>query len=178
LVAGCAAVAFLVMLTVAGGIVGSVGITSQKPRLRAGTDPVRDCRYPSWGWRTRWSAAGLAKGLALFVALAIPGLCVTLLLHPHAPGVLPAALPQLAQWLSFGLVLGFAGDLRQLRTAGLGWRGLADVHNLTALTASLSTVTLALATAAAAALGTGAASVMVGRLLPPVPPAASAPTSK
>jgi hypothetical protein len=116
---------------------------------------------------------GLAKGLTLFVTLAIPGLCVTLLPNPHAPGVVSAALLQLTQWLSFGLILGFASDLRQLRMAGLGWRSLSDVHNLTALTASLSSVVLAVATAAAAAVGTGAAGIMIDRLLPPPPPAAS-----
>jgi hypothetical protein len=118
---------------------------------------------------------GLTKGLALFVTLAVPGLCATLLPDPHAPGVLPAALLQVAQWLSFGLVLGIAADLRQLRMAGLGWRGLGDVHNLTALTASFSTFVLAIATAAAAAIGTGAATVMLDSLLPQSPPAATAP---
>lgn len=129
--------------------------------------------YPAVRGRT-----GLAKGLSLFVTLAIPGLCVILLPNPHAPGVIPAALLQLTQWLSFGLVLGFASDLRQLRMAGLSWRSLSDVHNLTALTASLSSVVLAVATAAAAAIGTGAAGIMLDRLLPPPPPAASATAPK
>ncbi|MFG3602512.1 hypothetical protein [Micromonospora chersina] len=126
--------------------------------------------YPMIRGRT-----GLAKGLSLFAALAIAGLCITLLPDPRAAGALPAALLQLAQWLSCGLVLGIAGDLRQLRMAGLGWRGLADVHNLAALTAAFSSFVLAIVAAGASAIGTGAAGVMLEHLLPP--PAATAPAA-
>lgn len=122
--------------------------------------------------------SGLAKGLAVFVTLAVPGLCVNLLPDPYAPGVASAALLQLAQWLTFGLIFGLVADLRQLRAAGLGWRSLSDVHNLTALTASFSSVALAAVTATVTAIGTGAAGVMVERLLPPAPPAATTPAGK
>jgi hypothetical protein len=116
---------------------------------------------------------GLTKGLALFGALVVPALCATLLPDPAAGGVASAALLQTAQWLTFGLVIGLAADLRQLRASGLGWRSLSDVHNLTALTASFSSVVLAAVAATVTAIGTGAAGVVVERLVPP--PAAATP---
>lgn len=115
---------------------------------------------------------GLGKGLAVFVSTAVPSVCATLLPDPAAPGVIAASLLQAAQWLSFGLIVGLAGDLRQLRLAGLGWRGLADVHNLTAITASLSSTALALVTAAATALGTSAAAIALDTLVPKSSPPA------
>ena len=57
--------------------------------------------------------------------------------------------------------------------AGLGWRNLADVHNLAALTASVSSVALAVVTAVATALGTSAAQVVVDRVLTPAPSVAT-----
>lgn len=118
--------------------------------------------FPSIRGRT-----GVGKGLTLFVAFAAATACATLLPDPHAHGALGAAVLQVAQWLAVGLLLGLAADLWQLRRAGLGWRSLADVHNLTAITASLSSVVLALVTAAATALGTSAASIAIDRLVPP-----------
>jgi hypothetical protein len=118
---------------------------------------------------------GLTKGLALFVALSGPSLCLTLLPDPGAEGAASAALLQITQWLAFGLILGLAADLRELWRAGLGWRSLRDLHNLTALTASLSSVAAAVVIATVTAVGTGAAGIVVDRVLTP-PPIGSATT--
>ncbi|MFL6124532.1 hypothetical protein [Actinophytocola sp.] len=114
-------------------------------------------------------ATGLGKGLSLFVALAGPALCVTLLPDPRANDALAGALLQLAQWLSFGLVVGLAADWLTLRRHGYGLRHLRELHRMNALTASASTLLLAVLTATATAVGTGAAGVFVDRVLTPAP---------
>jgi len=109
-------------------------------------------------------ATGLGKGLNLFVTLAGPALCVTLLPAPRADDALAGALLQLAQWLSFGLVIGLAADwLLTLRRHGYGLRHLRELHRMNALTASASTLLVAVLTATATAVGTGAS----GRLRRP-----------
>lgn len=114
-------------------------------------------------------ATGLGKGLSLFVALAGPALCVTLLPDPRADNALAGALLQLAQWLSFGLVIGLTADWLTLRRHGYGPRHLRELHRMNTLTASASTLLLAVLTAAATAVGSSAAGVFVDRVLTPPP---------
>ena len=122
-------------------------------------------------------ATGLAKGFVLFVTLAAPGLCITVLPDPHADGAWLAAFVQAAQWLSFGIVLGLFGDWQMLRQAGLGWRHLRELHRLTAVTAGVSTALVATLTAGTTAIGTGAANLFVERVLTPPPSPAAPPPS-
>ncbi|UKD51062.1 hypothetical protein L3Q65_24345 [Amycolatopsis sp. FU40] len=119
---------------------------------------------------------GLAKGFSLFIAMSGPALCLTLLPDPRAHDALASATLQLAQWLSFGLILGLMADWQVLRCHGYGLRHLRELHRMNALTASASTLLLAVLTAAATALGSGAAGALVERVLTP-PPAATAPSS-
>lgn len=142
------------------------------PRLQYLLEFVLGFAYPSIRGRT-----GLTKGLAIFVTMAASGLCLTLLPDPQASGAFTAAVLQTAQWLAFGLIIGLTADLRHLRMAGLGWRNLGDLHNLTALAASASTLALAVTTATVTALGTSAVGIAIERMLP-APAATSTPASK
>jgi hypothetical protein len=121
---------------------------------------------------------GLGKGFSLFVAMTGPSLCITLLPDPRAHDALASALLQLAQWLSFGLILGLTADWLTLRRHGYGFRRLRELHRMNTLTASASTLVLAVLTATptavgTSAVGTSAAGIFVDRMLTP-PPAAPA----
>jgi hypothetical protein len=98
-----------------------------------------------------------------------PALVITLLPTPNNREALAVAGLQALQWLTFGVVLGLVADLQTLRRFGFGWSHLRELHHMTALTVSVSSLLVAVITAAATAAGTGAASVFVERVLPPPP---------
>ena len=100
-----------------------------------------------------WS--GFAKALWFALALLVPGLVLNALSMSPAAGWRDLGLFAL-QVLIQSLLLGLANDIAMVRRHGFTWRTVADLHNLGAVTAWVSTLVLAIATAVATLLTTQA----------------------
>jgi hypothetical protein len=100
---------------------------------------------------------GFHKGWALFTSIAVPVIAGALVASALEPIEWPRTLFWLMQFLAVCMVVGvLGGDYEVLRTAGLGWRHLIDVHRLGKLTAWASSLLVALGAAISAALSTEA----------------------
>lgn len=121
-------------------------------------------RIPGWsGFAKGWSfALSMAVPVTVVNAISLAGADEWRQLGVYALGV-----------LIHSLLLGLANDLAMLRRYGFTWRALADLHNLTAVTAWFSTLVIAIATALATVLTSGATDVFKRALERPVPAASS-----
>lgn len=123
-------------------------------------------------------ANGMRKGFNFFLLVFVPLLAATAVTDPASRGAWATfalwALQLFIQSLLLGLV---AGDYETLRGAGLGWRHLIDVHNLSALAAWGSSLLVALGAAVTTLITSGAAGLIgTGFQLLFLPDAPAAPT--
>jgi hypothetical protein len=117
---------------------------------------------------------GMRKGFNFFLLLFIPTFAATVIAQPATNGVWTTHLLWSLQLFIQSMLLGLvAGDYQTLRRAGMNWRHLTEVHNLSALTVWGSSILVAVSAAITTLITSGASSLIangISALLPDLIP--------
>jgi len=111
---------------------------------------------------------GLAKGVTMFLTLAVPALLATLALSHRPPSALRTLIYTESQLLAFTLMLGIWSDLAALREADMRASRLFEIYDFRAAVAWGSTVVAAIGASLATIIATGLTSLVVSVVQPSV----------
>lgn len=128
-------------------------------------------QWPFWGFAIWYffpilrGGTGLGKALWFMAAVFLISTVNTILLGNDSVQWATIAV-SLAQFLSFGVLIGLRADLETIRRYGHSRIELADIHNLGTAAGVASTIAVATVTAAAAAVLAGGIEPFVDQLIP------------